>query len=438
MIALLDCNNFYVSCERIFNPKIVNKPVVVLSNNDGCVISRSNEAKKIGIKMGEPFFKIEKKIRSMKINVYSSNYSLYADISKRVMKIIKDYFSNIEIYSIDEAFINLENCKNHEYFCFKLKEKIFRWTGIPVSIGIAKTKTLAKIANKIAKEKIYGLSYNYNGVFMMASNNQRGCVLKRIKINDVWGIGLRLSMYFKQREINNAFDLKKANETFFRKEKGVLVQKTILELRGIKCYEVKDNLEPKKSICVSRSFGERVSCLEVIKSALISHVQKASEKLRKNKSSCKSVTVFLKTSRYDKIYYSKHDTLNFLEATMDTRIIWKASKKILEKIFKSDIHYNKVGIILNNLSITRNIQFSLFKSKLDINNSMILMNIMDKINKKFGDRKIRISSDHFNHSMGRIKNNRKVDITNNWLMKSRFCSPSYTTKWYDIPKVIIR
>ena len=233
MIGLLDCNNFYVSCERLFNPKLLKRAVVVLSNNDGCVISRSDEAKKIGIRMGEPFFKIEKLIKDKKVSVLSSNYTFYADISNRIMNILKNNLPSMEVYSIDEAFFLLDIKNNKEEFCHKLAEKIFKWTGIPVSIGLAKTKTLAKIANRVIKKKdqYKELKLNYLNVFELNSDQEK-YVLEKTSVSDIWGIGSGLSNFLVNNKINNAFQLTQFNEDFARKKKRYCFIKNNSRVKG--------------------------------------------------------------------------------------------------------------------------------------------------------------------------------------------------------------
>ncbi len=440
MIALLDCNNFYVSCERLFNIKLIGKPVVVLSNNDGCVISRSNEAKKLGILMGEPFFKIKEKAKDLGIHVCSSNYSFYGDISNRVMKIIRNYCRYVEIYSIDEAFINLEKIGEYEYFCYHLKKKILKLTGIPVSIGIGQTKTLSKIANRFAKGlDRKDIKSNYQGVYKVNCNENLDFVLKLTNIEDVWGIGKRLSIYFKELGLNNAFDLKRMNQDFARQEKGILVQKTILELKGIKCYEVSNNSNKRKSICVSRSFGQKLFKYRDIREALIVYVQKSAEKLRRHALYCGVVSIFLKTSNYKKRNYKNIANYVFKEPTSDSRKIWIESDKLLRSIYLKGYEFNKVGVILSDLRPEEQIQSFLFRDN-DPNNKKHfeeankLMNVMDKINNKFGEGKIRLSSD----SVGRFKKVEKSRASQKkWFMKSDFSSPCYTTKWCDIPFVNI-
>ena len=434
MIGLLDCNNFYVSCERLFKPKLSKEAVVVLSNNDGCVISRSDEAKKIGIKMGEPFFKVKELTTKKKVSVLSSNYTFYADISNRIMSILKNNLPSMEVYSIDEAFFLLNIRNNKEKFCHELAEKIFRWTGIPVSIGLAKTKTLAKIANRVIKKKdqYKELRLNYSNVFELNSDQER-YVLEKTNVSDIWGIGDGLAKFLENNKINNAFQLTKFNEDFARKQKGIILLKTILELKGTLCNKIEDQLLEKKSICVSRSFGKKIHFFNEIESALIVYVQKACSKMRNQKLFCKTITIFLKTSKYQSKIYANSQTFNFIEATNDTRVIWKKSKKLLSVIYKKNFFYNKVGVILSNLCSNKRIQQSLIsnieRSNLDESNEIKVMNLIDKVNKKFGYGKLRLSSD----TVGSFYNKNKKQI--NWFMKSNYRSPCYTTKWCDIPKV---
>ena len=434
MIGLLDCNNFYVSCERLFKPKLSKEAVVVLSNNDGCVISRSDEAKKIGIKMGEPFFKVKELTTKKKVSVLSSNYTFYADISNRIMSILKNNLPSMEVYSIDEAFFLLNIRNNKEKYCHELAEKIFRWTGIPVSIGLAKTKTLAKIANRVIKKKdqYKELRLNYSNVFELNSDQER-YVLEKTNVSDIWGIGDGLAKFLENNKINNAFQLTKFNEDFARKQKGIILLKTILELKGTLCNKIEDQLLEKKSICVSRSFGKKIDFFNEIESALIVYVQKACSKMRSQKLFCKTITIFLKTSKYQSKIYANSQTFNFIEATNDTRVIWKKSKKLLSVIYKKNFFYNKVGVILSNLCSNKRIQQSLIsnieRSNLDESNEIKVMNLIDKVNKKFGYGKLRLSSD----AVGSFYNKNKKQI--NWFMKSNYRSPCYTTKWCDIPKI---
>ena len=437
MIALLDCNNFYVSCERIFNKKLINKPVIILSNNDGCVISRSDEAKDLGITMGEPYFKIKNKVKNLGIFVYSSNYSLYGDISSRVMSIVKKNCMNVEIYSIDEAFIDIADIKNQEEFCFLLKSKLLKWTGIPVSIGIAKTKTLSKIANKLAKKENKSLQ-SFKGIYKLFCDKQINKILKRTNVNDIWGVGNKTYYYFLKKGINNAFELANINENLVRKERGVLIHKTVLELKGIQCYDIEKKKNKKKSLCVSRSFGNKVYCYNDLRDALLLYVEKASEKLRRERLLCGSVKVFLQTSRYSNNYYFKSSDFHFFEPVLDSRTIWIECNKLLKKVYLLGLDYSKVGVILFNLCERNNIQRQLFEDNLKYKKKYLdnikLMDAVDLVNQKFGKGKLRISTGELD-SFFKIK--KTTFKKKKWHMKSDFSSPCYTTKWCDIPKVII-
>ncbi len=438
MIALLDCNNFYVSCERLFNPKLIGKPVVVLSNNDGCIISRSNEAKNIGIKMGEPLFKIKNKLADNKVIVCSSNYSFYGDISNRIMNILKNNFDKVEIYSIDEAFFNLNKLNNREEECIYLANKILKWTGIPVSIGIAKTKTLAKITNRVIKKKdIYRkLDFHSSNVLEIRKKEDLEYVLKTTNVEDVWGVGGRLSIFLKNNSIKNAFDLKECNESFIRRKKGVVLERTVLELRGVKCNQIEDVSPDKKSICVSRSFGRKLRCYHDVRSALIVYVQKAASKMRMSNLFCRTITIFLKTSRYESNVYNNSKTYTLIESTIDLRLIWKVSDKLLKEIYKESFSYSKVGVILSDFCKEESMQRSLIEEKLNNNvskkNGVEIMKLIDIINSRFGYDKIKLSSDCDKSFFSKEKNsNEKIS----WQMKSEYRSPCYTTSWHDILKV---
>ena len=259
-IALVDCNSFYVSCERLFNPRIRKKPVVVLSNNDGCIISRSNEAKALGIKMGEPYFKARDIILKNKVEVFSSNYSLYGDLSRRVMRTLKRFNADIEVYSIDEAFMDLSNFTDQEVESVgkEIRETVLKWTGIPTSIGIAKTKTLSKVANHIAKKK-------QSGVTSLIGIENLDPILEKVEINDVWGVGRQLTKFYQKHGIYNAKQLKNKSNTWIKKSSNVLSSRTAMELRGIPCIDLETTTTKRKSCVVSRSFGKRIETFPRIK-----------------------------------------------------------------------------------------------------------------------------------------------------------------------------
>ena len=303
-IALVDCNSFYVSCERLFNPKIRNLPVVVLSNNDGCVISRSSEAKALGIKMGEPYFKVKELVKKNNVQIFSSNYSLYGDLSRRVMRVLKGFSDKIEINSIDEAFIDLSHIKDEmtEEYGKKIRERVLKWTGIPTSVGISCTKTLSKVANHVAKK-------NKAGVIFLKKDIDE--ILKKFEISDVWGVGRQLSKLYIKNGIDNAYKLKKISNTWVKKSTNVLGAKTVMELRGIPCINLETEETKRKSCCVSRSFGKKVESLEKLKESITTHCLNAAEKIRTDKQTTRAVTVFIRTSTFDKNrkYYSNSITI---------------------------------------------------------------------------------------------------------------------------------
>ena len=296
-IALVDCNSFYVSCERLFNPRIRKKPVVVLSNNDGCIISRSNEAKALGIKMGEPYFKARDIILKNKVEVFSSNYSLYGDLSRRVMRTLKRFNADIEIYSIDEAFMDLSNFTDQEVESVgkEIRETVLKWTGIPTSIGIAKTKTLSKVANHIAKKK-------QSGVTSLIGIENLDPILEKVEINDVWGVGRQLTKFYQKHGIYNAKQLKNKSNTWIKKSSNVLSSRTAMELRGIPCIDIETTQTKRKSCVVSRSFGKRIETYQELKEAVANYCLNASEKIRSEGLVAKAITVFVRTSPFQRSF----------------------------------------------------------------------------------------------------------------------------------------
>ena len=346
-IALVDCNSFYVSCERLFNPKIRKKPVVVLSNNDGCIISRSNEAKALGIKMGEPYFKAKDIIVKNNVNVFSSNYSLYGDLSRRVMRTLKRFNSEIEVYSIDEAFLDLSNFKDQdiEKVGKEIRETVLQWTGIPTSIGIAKTKTLSKVANHIAKKK-------QSGVTNLIGIDNLDPILEKVEINDVWGVGRQLTKFYQKHGIYNAKQLKNKSNTWIKKSSNVLSSRTAMELRGIPCIDLETTTTKRKSCVVSRSFGKRIETFQELKEAVANYCLNASEKIRSESLVAKAITVFVRTSPFHRNfgYYSNAKTVDFPIATNNSIEIVKTAVSILESIFKNGYRYQKAGVMLTGLS----------------------------------------------------------------------------------------
>jgi len=378
-IALVDCNSFYVSCERLFNPKIRKKPVVVLSNNDGCIISRSNEAKALGIKMGEPYFKEKDVIVKNNIQVFSSNYSLYGDMSRRVMRTLKRFNSDIEVYSIDEAFLDLSNFSDDEVEDVgkEIRETVLQWTGIPTSIGIAKTKTLSKVANHIAKK-------TQSGVVSLIGIENIDPILKKIEINNIWGVGKQLTKFYHKNGVYNAEQLKNKSNTWIKKNSNVLSSRTAMELRGISCVDLETTTSKRKSCVVSRSFGKKVEKFQELKEAIAGYSLNASEKIRSESLVAKSITIFVRTSPFQNRYgfYSNSKTVDLPIATNNSIEIVKVALNALETIFKNGYRYQKAGVMLSRLSDSANGK-NLFSSEKDekINN---LMKSIDNTNYRYG------------------------------------------------------
>ena len=415
-IALIDCNSFYVSCERLFNPKIRKLPVVVLSNNDGCIISRSNEAKALGIKMGEPYFKARNIIIKNNVQVFSSNYSLYWDISRRVMRTLKRFNSKIEVYSIDEAFLDLSNFSDKEVKDVgkEIRNTVLQWTGIPTSIGIAETKTLSKVANHIAKKQ-------KSGVVSLVNIKDLDPILEKVEVRDIWGVGKQLSKFYIKNGIYNAKQLKNASNTWIKKTKNVLSSRTAMELRGVPCIEIETKQAKRKSCCVSRSFGKKVEKLRELKESVTSYCLNAAEKIRSESLVCKSITVFIRTSPFQNkgIFYSNSKTIDFPIATNNSIEIVKNALTGLDLIYKDGFKYQKAGIILSGLSDSEKGN-SLFKSTKDerIKN---LMQSIDNTNYRYGRSTISLAS---------------AGINKKWSMRRQYSSKIDTADFYSLPKIL--
>ncbi len=413
-VALIDCNSFYVSCERLFNPKIQNVPVVVLSNNDGCVISRSTEAKKLGIKMGEPYFKVKSLVKKNNVRIFSSNYALYGDLSRRVMKVLKGFTDKIEIYSIDEAFLDLSHIKDEqvEEYGKQIRERILKWTGIPTSVGISNTKTLSKVANHIAKK-------NKAGVIFLKENIDN--ILKNFDIADVWGVGRQLSKLYIKNGIDNAYKLKNISNTWVKKSTNVLGAKTVMELRGISCIDLETEETRRKSCCVSRSFGKKVESLDKLKESITTHCLNAAEKIRTDKQTTRAVTVFIRTSPFDKNrkYYSNSITIELPVATNNSIELIKTAISGLKKIYKYGYLYQKAGIILSKLRDASEKDLNLLAPVLE-NKSKPLMRAIDFTNAKYGRNAISIA---------------QAGISNDWKMRREHSSRIDTASFDFLPKI---
>ena len=415
-IALIDCNSFYVSCERLFNPKINNKPVVVLSNNDGCVISRSTEAKRLGIKMGEPYFKVKELVKKNKVHIFSSNYALYGDLSRRVMKTLKSFSDKIEIYSIDEAFVDLSHIKEEEVENYgkEIRERILKWTGIPTSVGIASTKTLSKVANHIAKKNKTGVIY---------LNKDIDTHLKNFYISDIWGVGKQLSKLYEKNGISTAYQLKNISNSWVKKSTNVLGARTVMELRGIPCVDFEIEEAKRKSCCVSRSFGKKVESLDKLKESITTHCLNAAEKIRNDEQTTKSITVYIRTSPFDKNrkYYSNSITIDLPVSTNNSLELVKTAINGLTKIYKYGYFYQKAGIILSKLREASENEFNLLAPIME-KKSKTLMQAIDFTNAKYGRNAISIA---------------QAGINNDWKMRREHSSKIDTASFDFLPEISV-
>ena len=415
MIGLVDCNNFYASCERVFNPRLNKKPVIVLSNNDGCVIARSNESKDLGIKMGEPVFKIKEIIKNNNIHVFSSNFSLYGDLSNRVMNTLKSETKAIEIYSIDEAFLDFKDFIDLDR-AIKIKSKVQKWTGIPVSIGISFTKTLSKVANQIAKTK-------REGVCILDNDTVITRLLSNFPIEKLWGIGKNYTRRLKELNILTALDLRETPTSLLRKNFPVSIIRMQKELKGNMVYDLEILKNRKKSICTSRSFGKEINDFNNLKEAVCNFANNCARKLRQENSVCSKVSIFLMTNRFNLIV-AQHNptiTMHFDTPTSDSMEIISATSKALRSIYASGFSYKKAGVVLHEIKSNKQIQMSCFDiPKRKKRNK--LMKSIDELNSIMGNNKIRFASQGFNEY---------------WQAKRKKLSPSYTTKYEDILKIKI-
>ena len=417
LLALVDCDNFYASCERVFRPDLKRKPIVVLSNNDGCVIARSKEAKAMGIKMGIPWFQVKTAYLAQGGKVFSSNFALYGDLSKRVMNILDGMVKKIEVYSIDEAFLDLRHIQQpsqaHEFGIY-CRNTIHQWVGIPVRIGIAPTKTLTKVASHVAKNKSNG-----TGVYCLSNKEQIAHILKTLPIEEVWGIGRRLSQQLNQLGTYSAYDLMQMDIRFIRKKFSVVLERTVRELRGEPCIQIEDNVDPKKQIVVSRSFRGKIENLNLLKPLISNFAVRAGEKLRHEKQKCSQVSVFISTSRFNKkLQHRGYHSFQFPCPIDDTRSILMGANRSLNTIFRSGYPYAKAGILLSHFSNPTCIQRSLFEAtdqesfKQDTN----LMQVIDGLNSY--QTQIYYASQYPAGSSP---------------IQKKMVSPKYTTNWWDLP-----
>jgi len=418
MIALCDVNNFYVSCERAFNPSLWHRPVIVLSNNDGCAVARSNEVKALGVKMAAPFFQIKDLVKQHNIAVLSSNYALYGDMSQRVDDIIALYSDQVENYSIDECFIRFNG---HEHLDLvqhgqKMRQQIWQWLGLPVCVGIAPSKTLAKVANHCAKKLP-----SAGSVFKLETESQIRKALKDLPVKEIWGVGRQLSKHLNNRGIMTALQLRNADLKSMRKRFSVVMERTILELRGIACIEFDADPEKKKQIICTRSFGNKISRLKLLKEAIAYHVTRACVTLRQQQSQAQNITIAIRTNAFNanSKQYSNSITIKLPQASNQTSQFLKAATQGIERIFRLGYEYKKAGIVLNDITDAGIIQPDLFMPEPETNNN--LMTVLDDINKRFGKGTLRSAQEGFNED---------------WVMKSEIKSPAYTTRFNEVIRVI--
>ena len=417
MYALVDCNNFYASCERLFRPDLKDAPIVVLSNNDGCCIARSNEAKALGIAMGEPYFKIKDLCKRHGVKAFSSNYTLYGNISHRVMCTIEEAWPHVEIYSIDEAFLDLSSLpiSRHYTFCEQLQKKILKHTGIPTSIGIGATKTLAKVANHLCK-KVYKIP-----VFNITSHREQ--LLQQISVGNIWGVGRQWENKLISQGIHTAYDLATTNVHLLKKSFNVVLMRTAMELQGIACGGLEES-EPKQSIMSSKSFGQMQTQLSSIAESVSSHCARAVEKMRRQHLVSQRMQVFVHTNRFreDLAQHFQSIEFRFINPTDDLRLITKIAKRCLDRIFKPGYYYKKAGVCLEDLIPKDPRQLDLFHQPDDeqLHHTEQLMTVFEQINQKYGRSTIRLAAEGYSKP---------------WAMRAELKSPAYTTCWSDVPQV---
>ncbi len=414
-IALIDVNNFYVSCERVFNPKLKNKPLVVLSNNDGCVVARSNEAKALGVGMGVPWFKVKPLVNRHNIIAYSSNYALYADMSNRTMNILRQFSPNQEIYSIDESFLDFSQLPAHDLTTYggAIKNRILQWTGLPVSVGIGSTKTLAKLANYCAKKLP-----QFEGVCNFNQLADEDHLLKQVPVGEVWGIGRRLDKKLRALNLHTAYDLKRADAKMLRKQFSVMMEKTIRELNSVVCIELEEIGFPRQQIMSSRSFGVPVNDFSSLSESVALYASRAAEKLRAQNSCAGLVHIFIRTSPFKKEnFYSNGTTVSLPSPTDNTLTLVRAALSGLRQLYRPNYRYVKAGVILGEIVPVQFMQADLFTQCNKTEKSTRLMEVLDSVNDQMGKGTLKLASEGFRQP---------------WLMKQAAKSPGYTTNWNDI------
>lgn len=421
VFALVDCNNFYASCEKLFDPKLASKPVVVLSNNDGCVVARSAEVKALGIPMGVPWFKIQKEAKQYGIVAFSSNYALYADMSNRVVKVLGQFTPNLEVYSIDESFLDLSGFnRDLVEYGQEIRLRIQQWLGLAVCVGIAPSKTLAKLANHCAKKGLAGSGGLCD--FTTMTESQLSQLFAGIEVGEVWGVGRKIEARLADIGITTVLQLREADPDLIRSKFSVVLERTVRELRGVSCLDLEEVVPDKQQIMCSRSFGQYVYDRDQLEEVVVSYVARAAEKLRKQASLAGALMVFIRTNPFNpkEPQYQRSMTIPLPEATADTRVLVMWALKGLKRIYRPGFAYQKAGVMLSELRPKAMAQVSLF-ADLEDDRGQRLMATLDVINQRWGRGTLRSAAE---------------GMEKPWQMKRQRLSPSYTTDWDGLPMVI--
>lgn len=424
IFALVDCNNFYASCEKLFDPKLVGVPVVVLSNNDGCVVARSAEVKALGVPMGIPWFKLKDTAKRHGIVPFSSNYALYADMSNRVVEVLGQFAPNMEVYSIDESFLNLSGLSHLglEQYGRQIRERVQEWVGLAVCVGIASTKTLSKLANHCAKKNLAGAM----GVcdFTTISDTDLSTLFGKIEVGEVWGVGRKQEERLRSMGINTVFDLREADAETIRSRFSVVLERTVRELRGISCLDIEEVAPEKQQIMCSRSFGRKIFTIEELADAVATHIGRAAEKLRQQESIAGALTIHIRTNPFSdhEPQYQRAITVPLPDATADTRELVQWGMRALKRIYRQGFAYQKAGAMLSELRPKHMEQGSLFGA-VETERGDRLMDVLDAVNRRWGRGTLRVAAEAQDHS---------------WQMSRGNLSPRYTTDWDCLPVVFAK
>lgn len=428
--ALVDCNNFYTSCEKVMRPDLEHKPIVVLSNNDGCIISRSQEAKALDINMTDPYFKIKNELKAKGVEVFSSNYTLYGDLSQRVMSILEQFSDNVQVYSIDEAFVDLSHVPTEELSEYgqKIRDTILQWIKIPVSVGIGRSKTLAKIAADVAKKSKF-----YRGSFSLVNIQNSDAILNKVPVNKIWGIGRGFTKQLIEKKINTALDLKNVSDKWARKNMSVIGERIVKELKGESCISIDSTRSTKRSIMTSRSFGRFIKDYSEMEEAVTNYTTRCGEKLRGQEALASYLTLFIRTNSHNKSakQYRNHITIELPYPTNYTPELVNYGNLALQKIFKEGYTYKKAGVILTGISPNMGTQLPLF-GNVDVKKRQELMSVFDKLNYKMGLNTIKSAKEALPRENEKLENGQ---VKKHWEMKSDLKSLNYTTRFNELYEV---